>query len=168
MNARFALFSFATVVLLTSVIFAQQPLTIDTQYGQFVFSGRIVREKYGYPKLKGEILNNTSKDWLNGELEVSYYDSHGSVVPVVSNTLRFNDLLKGKSVSLGFGDGEIIMATDFRRRDAIAKFSLKFKNGTFPAKYTFVLLGKPKWWSWSSAEPVSNDLAFSDGYTSFT
>lgn len=58
---------------------AQQDITITVEEGSFILKNlSLASEKYLGPKLKGDVLNNTSKDWNQVTFEVDLYDSTGN------------------------------------------------------------------------------------------
>lgn len=145
------------------------PCVVNTKYGQFLLSARIVSEKYGLPKLKGEIVNNTRKDWLGLEFKLAYYDASGTRIETIFKPVYVGNLEKGASYSLGSGYGEQIIPRNspFESGPHITRFAVTFVNGKVPAKYAFLLVKKTPS---KAAEPKaaeSPELVYSDDFTDF-
>lgn len=102
------------------------------------------------PKIVGNVVNKTSKDWIIANFEVDLLDRSGNKLG--TSIFSISDLKKDQIKPIGIlGDGERLYA--IRNPDQISAFDLRFRGGRYPAKYIFVLI-KP-------AE--SRDLKFSDG-----
>lgn len=134
---------------------AQQDITITVEEGSFILKNlSIASEKYLGPKLKGDVLNNTSKDWNQVTFEVDLYDSAGNKLKgYIGDSFSFTlyGLKRGETKSIGSGYGESFLGI----RDAvISRYEIRFKTGEYPAKYIFVMT-KPK---------VSKELIYEDHF----
>lgn len=123
-----------------------QEVRINLEEGDFVIKGlAISKERYGSPKLKGKVLNNTSKNWKVVTFQTNLFDSLGNKVKpdYLGDTFTFRifDIKKGEEKPIGIlGDGEYLSGL---KNISIAKIEVQFKEGEYPAKYNFILI-KPK------------------------
>ena len=134
---------------------AGKDITINVEEGSFTFKNlTLTQEKYIGPKLKGEIVNNTGKDWLNLEFEVDLYDTAGNKLKDFmgkSFSLPIFVLKSGATQALGSGYGHSFMGV----RDAtVSRYEIRFKSGEYKANYSFAMT-KPK---------PSKDLRFDDAF----
>jgi hypothetical protein len=140
---------------LSSKVNAQEDITITIEEGAFVLKNlSLISEKYLGPKLKGEVLNNTSKDWKEVTFEINLYDNSGNKLKgYVGESFSFTiyGIKKGETKSIGYGSGESFLGI---RDVSISKYEINFKTGEYPANYIFTMT-KPK---------VSNDLLYEDNF----
>lgn len=128
-------------------------LEVNSAYGKFVFHAHIEQGQNGFNKLKGELVNGTTRNWTRVEFTPIYYWVNGNVLPAeYIYPLIFNNLGKGKSVEFD------VLAE--RLGANIGRFDIRFQSGTVQANYTFALLTK-------GGQPAT-DLSFSDTSVSFT
>jgi hypothetical protein len=122
--------------------------TIDTPYGQFLFTGNInvAQPDSSWPtaELVGEIRNNTSKDWVKPKFALVFYDRNNSLIKfssgreegILQETIDVGSLDKGQLVPVKAS----VMLTFPAPR--IAAVVARLSSGAIEAKYTFVLLRK--------------------------
>jgi len=150
---------------------AQQPVTVTSPYGTFTFQTTVETERYLGHKLKGTIVNETTKDWLNLEFDVTYYDLSGQQLDtIVGNKILVPELKRGTSYSLGSGYGETILTTDSKARGKpIARYQVILKQGTLAATYMFALVQNKSGPEAKQTNSIqSGDLQFSDDSCRFT
>jgi len=135
-------------------ISAQQESAIVVEEGSFILRNiTMTSEMYLSPRLKGDVVNNTNKDWIKAEFEVDLYDKAGNMIKgFLERSFSFilRDIKKGEAKSLGDGYGELFPG--LKRDVSIAKFEIRFKLGEYPARYTFAMMS-PK----ENAELVFED-----------
>jgi hypothetical protein len=162
-------FAISLVMATALGVWAQQPVSVTTAYGQFTFDATVSSERYLGQKLKGAIVNNTTKDWMDLEFAVIYYDSYGNKVDtLIGDTIRVAELKKGASYALGHGSGEPIFIRGAGNRETpIVRYEVSLKEGTIQAKYSFALLKKTLARTGKPSIVESSDLDFSDDLTGF-
>lgn len=113
-------------------------------------------ERYLDPKLKGDVINNTTKDWNEVVFEIELYGQMGNKLKGYIGkdfTFQIYNIKKGEMKSIGMGYGESFLGL---RGTIISKYEIRFKSGEYPAKYIFVMV-KPK---------ESKEVAFEDSFMS--
>ncbi|OPL14553.1 MAG: hypothetical protein AVO38_11325 [delta proteobacterium ML8_D] len=129
---------------MNSYCIAQEDRTVTVEEGSFVFKNTSI-EKYW---LKGDVTNDTSKDWNNVVFEIDLYDAAGNKIKgYLGNTFKFDfyHLKKGETKSIGSGYGKLLLGIKGAviSRAVISRYELRFKTGDYPATYSFVIT-KPK------------------------
>ncbi len=154
--------------LLSPTCTSGTPCQVGTEYGEFVFNAHLDRERR-IGSLKGQIVNNTSKDWVGLTFRVTYYDWMGASIETVRDTIHVGSLKQGESYSMGMGRGESILLKDPDRVSGISRFSFSLADGTISASasYTFVLLNEAPTESAHPRVLESTRLARSDDATDF-
>jgi len=134
---------------------ADEDISISVEEGSFILRNvSIAQEKYIGPKLKGDIVNNTGKDWLKLEFEVDLYDAAVNKLKDFmgkSFSLSVYGIKSGATQAIGSGYGHSFIGV----RDAVvSRYEIRFKSGEYKANYSFGMT-KPK---------VSKDLLFEDAF----
>lgn len=119
-------------------------MIIKMEKGSFILKNLSFSSDVIGPYFKGDVLNNTSKDWNRVIFEVDFYDSSGNRIEnTYGGFFKFAifDLKKGETKPIG---GAIGMEYMFGLKSAIvSRYEIRFGNGEYPAKYIFVMT-KPK------------------------
>lgn len=144
------------ILLVPLHTWGDEDISINVEEGSFAFKNlRLTQEEYhGGPILKGDIVNNTGKDWLNLEFEVDVYDTAGNKLKDLMGEpfrLLFFGIKSGATKSLGPGYGFHFIGV---RAGAVQRYEIRFKSGEYRANYSFGMT-KPK---------VSKDLLFEDAF----
>lgn len=132
-----------------------QQKEIVVEEGVFLLKNlSIVTERFLGPKLKGDVINNTTKDWNEVVFQVELYDQFGNKLKGYTGedfTFKIYNIKRGETKSIGYGYGESFLGI----RDAIiSRYDIRFKSGEYPAKYVFEMI-KPA---------QSRELAFKDKF----
>lgn len=141
-----------------------QQKEIVVKEGTFVLTNLSLVTQYG-SELKGDVINNTSKDWREVIFEVEFYDQSGKKITESSGenpTFSIYFIKQGEtkrigSIGLGYKEyiwsGKVISTSSSA---AISSYDIRFKSGELPAKYILVMT-KPK---------QSQELTFEDSFIS--
>lgn len=130
---------------------------VNVDEGEFVFKNISV-ESSGPPLLRGIMVNNTSKSWIDVTFKILAFDSSGKEIPISSsfNTFRvsFDERKKEEKV---YGQ-PLYAANGGSDSDSISRIEIQLKECTYPTQYFFSMI-KPN---------ASNDLHFEDNLVSVT
>ncbi len=112
-------------------------ITVTVEEGSFVFKNLSLTAKnyleYLGTQVKGDVSNNTSKDWYNVTFEAGFYNNVGDKVDSCSFTLHHFKRDETKS----FSSYERL---SLRVKDAaILRCGIQFLTGEYPAYYIFVM-----------------------------
>ena len=123
---------------------AQGDIIVTVEKGSFILRNISLSSDVLGPYFKGNVVNNTTKDWSRVIFEVDFYDSSGNKLKNrYSDFFSFAifDLKKGETKPIG---GTIGQEYFFGLKNTVvSRYEIRFRNGEYPAKYVFVMT-KPK------------------------
>jgi len=119
-----------------------QDKEIVVEEGVFLLRNLSMAVERFSPKLKGDIINNTTKDWNEVVFVVELYDQSGNKLKKgrytrEDFTFKIHYIKRGETQSIGMGYGKSFIGI----RDAIiSRYDISFKSGEYPAKYFFKMI----------------------------
>jgi hypothetical protein len=114
-------------------------LTVVLSEGTLVFRNLTLRSDSYYSDLRGEIVNNTNKNWTSLDFQVIGIDVNGNKIENAFDLL--NDI-HVYSLKAGEAKGISASLSGFERKTP-ARVEIKLRDGEYLATYTFSML-KPK------------------------
>ena len=102
-----------------------------------------ISKQYQEIRIKGNIINNTTKDWNKVVFEVELHDELGSKLTSFlgeSFTFTIYNIKRGETKPIGGRYGELL---PWIKHGKPGKYDVRFKRGEYPAAYVFVMT-KPR------------------------
>lgn len=133
----------------SEVIFPKKEISVDE--GLFIFQNlKLIPDVGKTYKLKGDVVNNTSKNWNEVTFMVNFYDQTGNKIkPSINHDIKLLVFKSREVKPLGYGYGENIFIDP---KIAISRVDISLKDGEYPAQYIFKMI-----------KPIANDdLIFKD------
>jgi len=132
---------------------AQEIIKITLEEGDFIIKNlSVTKDKFGSQRLKGQIINNTSKDWAEVTFQVYLFDSSGNKIGtgLFEDEVTISGIKRGEEKPIGvLGEGEFLLGL---KGITVTRYEVSFKKGMYPAKYNFIMI-----------KPVENkELSFED------
>ena len=102
-----------------------------------------ISRQYQEIRIKGNVINNTTKDWNEVVFEVELYDELGNKLKsFLGESFRviIYDIKRGETKPMGLGHGESLSWIKYAKP---GKYDVRFKSGEYPATYVFAMT-KPR------------------------